>query len=207
MCSINGVYGSLDSSDISWARKAQDMLKYRGPDESDSSLDERCSLNSNRFSITGVDNGTMPISNEDGTIQVILNGEVYNHKELRKELEGEGHRFTKDSDTETIVHLYEKYGENCFEHIEGMYAVAIYDSKNDRLVVGRDPFGQKPLFYVEKEGKIYFASEHRALLDLTSREVSNDALAQYFSLGFSINPLVEGIKRLQAGTYVVADSN
>ena len=124
----------------------------------------------------------MPISNEDNTIQVILNGEIYNYKELREELIGRGHKFKTLADTEVIVHLYEEQKENFLKRLIGMFALAVYDNTNPaepKLVLARDRFGEKPLFYAEKKGKIYFSSESNALLGISGKKVSMDGLAQY----------------------------
>lgn len=211
MCSINGVYSLEDvltKENIAQSRLTRQQLQYRGPDEQGEYLDERCCLESNRFSITGIHNGKMPILNEKGNIAVVLNGEIYNYRELKNELQQKCHKFSTESDTEVIVHGYEEYGEEIFGKLKGMYSLAIYDRKdpeNSKLLLAKDRFGEKPLFYTMQDDKLYFASESYPLVELTDKKISTDALAEYFALGFEREHLIDGIKRLPPGKYIVAE--
>lgn len=200
------MHGQLDADDVLTGKKISDYLSYRGPDEKGSFFDSDCFLASNRFSITGVSNGKMPISNESSQIQVILNGEIYNYKDLREELIQKGHRFKTLGDTEVLVHLYEEKKEYFLKDLRGMFAFALYDKtdpNNPKLILARDRFGEKPLFYAKNGNKVYFASESNALLDVTKKKICKNGLAQYLAFGFSFDHIIKGIKRVRSGTYVV----
>ena len=119
-----------------------------------------------RLSIIDLEGGQQPMSNEDGSVWVVFNGEIYNYPTLRRRLEGSGHTFRTQSDTETIVHLYEDEGTGCFEHLNGMFAIAIWDSRHRRLVLGRDRLGQKPLYYALQSQRLLFASELKSILEV-----------------------------------------
>ena len=143
-----------------------------------------------RLSIIDVDGGDQPISNESGTIHVILNGEIYNYVELRNALECCGHRFRTRSDTETIVHAYEQWGDDFVDRLNGMFAIAVWDSKRERLVLARDRAGIKPLYYAHVNGTLVFASEIKALLrsGYVSRELDLNAFSDYLSLEYVPSP-------------------
>jgi asparagine synthase (glutamine-hydrolysing) len=160
-------------------------LAHRGPDAQALHLWRGAAIGHRRLSIIDLATGDQPIFNEDGTVGVILNGEIYNFRELRAELEGLGHRFTTRSDTETIVHAYEQWGEQCVERLAGMFAFALWDDRDRRLLLARDRVGKKPLYYVREGGRFAFASELKALLHDPGlkRELSLEALDTYFSLG------------------------
>ncbi|HET6823181.1 MAG TPA: asparagine synthase (glutamine-hydrolyzing), partial [Anaerolineales bacterium] len=147
-------------------------------------------LGSRRLSIIDLETGNQPISNEDGTIWVIYNGEVYNHRTLRVQLETKGHLFQTNSDTEVIVHLYEEVGERCVEQLSGMFAFALWDERQQKLVLARDRIGQKPLFYAQDGGDLLFGSEMKAILALHRQERELDPLAMhdYLSLRFVTAP-------------------
>src|SRR5205807_10012391 len=117
------------------------------------------------LAIIDLETGDQPIANEDGSIVVVLNGEIYNYVELREELARQGHRFATRSDTEVIVHLYEQHGDRCVEHLRGMFAFALWDRRRRRLLVARDRIGKKPLFYAHLGDRLWFASSARAILE------------------------------------------
>ena len=153
-------------------------LVHRGPDSDGELLDGPVALAARRLSIIDLEGGDQPIANEDGTVHVIQNGEIYNFRELRAELEQAGHRFSTRSDTEVLVHLYEEHGEGFADRLRGMFAVAIWDSRRRRLVIARDRFGIKPLYYRDEAGQLTFASELRAL---PRGEVDPDALEAFLA--------------------------
>ena len=135
-------------------------------------------LGHRRLSIIDLAGGRQPLSNEDGSVWIAFNGEIYNYRELKPDLEARGHRFATDSDTEAIVHLYEEYGDRCLDKLRGMFALAIWDAKRRRLFLARDRLGQKPLFYRQHGSRLDFASELKSLLQLedASREVCPQAV-------------------------------
>ena len=177
-------------------------LVHRGPDSDGELLDGPVGLAARRLSIIDLEGGDQPIANEDGTVHVVQNGEVYNFRELRAELEQAGHRFSTRSDTEVLVHLYEEHGEGFAERLRGMFAVAIWDSRRRRLVVARDRFGIKPLYYRDKSGELMFASELRAL---PRGEVDPDALEAFLAFNSVPAPfsIFAGTHKLPAGHLLV----
>lgn len=184
-------------------------LAHRGPDDEGIEFGAHWGLVSRRLAIIGVANGHQPISNEDGCVHVVFNGEIYNHHALRERLQAKGHTFSSAADTEVLVHLYEEHGPDLAIHLEGMFAFAIYDSRNgERLLLVRDRLGQKPLFYHEgSDGGLVFASELGALLTCprTPRELNRTALAEYLSLGYVPAPetIFRGVKKLPPAHTVV----
>src|SRR5213082_2211196 len=140
------------------------LISHRGPDESGVHLEGAVGLGITRLSIIDLSGGHQPMSNETGDIWVVLNGEIWNYKELRKELIERGHQFRTNSDTETIVHAYEEYGVDCVARLHGMFGFAIWDSRQRRLLLARDRAGKKPLYYTRVNGDFLFASEIKSLL-------------------------------------------
>ena len=143
-----------------------------------------------RLSIIDLSTGHQPMSNEDGSVWVVFNGEIYNFPALRKRLEGAGHQFRTHSDTETIVHLYEDEGVECFGHLNGMFAIAIWDARKRRLVLARDRLGEKPLVYFSESGRLSFASELKSLLELPGvpRDVDPNAIDAYLTYQYVPHP-------------------
>ena len=209
MCGICGQL-NLDSSrpverDV-LSRMCQ-ALRHRGPDDSDIFMSGPVALGSTRLAIIDVAGGHMPLSNEDGTIWIAYNGEVYNFPELRKRLQASGHRFATNSDTETIVHLYEDEGEDCFRKLNGMFALALWDGRKQQLVLARDHLGIKPLFYAHLRDRLIFSSEITGLLPAgLPLEVDRVALHDYLSLNYVPGPrtMLEGVRKLQPGHLLVA---
>ena len=177
-------------------------LVHRGPDSDGELLDGPVALAARRLSIIDLDGGDQPIANEDGTVHVIQNGEIYNFRELRAELEQAGHRFSTRSDTEVLVHLYEEHGEGFADRLRGMFAVAIWDSRRRRLVIARDRFGIKPLYYRDEAGQLTFASELRAL---PRGEVDPDALEAILAFNSVPAPFSSfaGTRKLPAGHFLI----
>ncbi len=158
-------------------------LVHRGPDDDGLFARGPVALAARRLSIIDLDHGHQPIANEDGSVVVVQNGEIYNYRELKRELEGSGHRFRTDCDTEVLVHLYEQHGDAFAERLRGMFAVAIWDEREGRLLLARDRFGIKPLYYRLHEGSLSFASELKAMLELPgfSRAIDPRAMAAYLA--------------------------
>ncbi len=203
MCGISGIYGYGDSSAL---RRMCQTMNHRGPDDEGYFTDEKMALGMNRLSIIDLQTGHQPIPNEDETIWLIVNGEIYNYLDLRASLEKKGHRFRTKTDSETILHLYEEYGEEFLQHLRGMFALAIWDKPNDRLFLARDRLGIKPLYYHFKKGKLAFASEIKALLSsgLCEKRVSKQALNYFLSYASIPPPLTifEEVKSLLPGYYL-----
>ncbi len=162
MCSINGF--NFKSEEL--IQKMVKATKHRGPDQEGFYLDDNISLGHARLSIIDLsEKGRQPLWNEDKTIAVICNGEIYNFKELRKELEQKGHQFFSHSDSEVIVHLYEELGEDCLRQLNGMFAFALYDKKKNKIVLARDRIGIKPLYYYFQNSRLIFSSEIKGILE------------------------------------------
>src|SRR3954454_17942701 len=166
-------------------------LVHRGPDSEGSFADGGVGLAARRLAIIDLDGGDQPLANEDGSCTVVQNGEIYNYAQLTRELEGLGHRFRTHSDTETIVHAYEEWGLEFAQRLRGMFAVAIWDARERRLVLARDRFGIKPLYYRVAGGEISFASELKALLRQPgfSREIDPSALEAFLAFNSIPAPL------------------
>ena len=168
MCGISGIaYSRRSGANVSEEVliRMRDVLKHRGPDDAGIFIDGRIGLSHRRLSIVDLASGHQPMPNEDGTVRIVFNGEIYNHAEHRSGLEARGHVFATHSDTEAIVHLYEEYGVHCVDHLRGMFAFAIWNQNTKELFIARDRLGVKPLYYVHTEdGSLFFASEIKALL-------------------------------------------
>jgi asparagine synthase (glutamine-hydrolysing) len=169
---------------------ARDMA-HRGPDEQGIEVGAWWGLASRRLAIIGIETGRQPLSNEDGSVWVAFNGEIYNHWDLREDLSERGHIFSSRTDTEVLVHLYEEYGEELVAHLEGMFAFGIVDCVRERVLLARDRLGQKPLHYaVLGSGETVFASECRTLLCHSGipRDLDLQSLGDYLSLGVVPSP-------------------
>lgn len=182
MCGIVGFTGRNNQKSL---RTMADSIVHRGPDDNGYYSDGWMNLGVRRLSIVDIEYGKQPISNEDGSVWVVFNGEIYNHAELRKDLENKHHKFkTHHSDTEVIIHLYEEYGEDWPTLVNGMFGVALWNAQHKKLLLYRDRIGKKPLYYALKNGQIIFASEIKAILthpDI-SRDLDYQALYHYFGL-------------------------
>jgi len=185
MCGIVGIVGARAVAQPEIWRMC-DAIRHRGPDDWGTFIEGGLGLGMRRLSIIDLAGGHQPMGNEDENLQVVLNGEIYNHEELRRDLVARGHQFRTRSDTEVLVHLFEDEDERMLQRLRGMFAFAIWDRRRQRLFVARDHFGQKPLFYTERDGRLSFASEIKALLagDRTLRALSPFALDQYLTLRF-----------------------
>src|SRR5215210_4710862 len=177
-------------------------LVHRGPDSFGEFSDRNAALAARRLSIIDLETGDQPIANEDGTLHVVQNGEIYNYRELRHQLERGGHRFRTHGDTEVILHLYEEHGDRFAERLRGMFAIAIWDARRRRLVLARDRFGIKPLYYRAEGGELAFASELRAL---PRGEIDLDALEAFLAFNSIPAPLTifREVRKLPAGHLLV----
>lgn len=202
-----GVYGFSGKPDKELLDRMGAVLIHRGPDDCGSLELPSVSLGHRRLSIIDLETGHQPLANEDGTVWLVFNGEVYNYRELRAELVQHGHAFKTNSDTEVIIHAYEEYGPECFARFNGMWAVAIADTRRGRLVLARDHFGIKPLYYARSGGRLLFASEIKALLQDPSLPArANDQMVyEYLVHGLHDHrpeTFFEGIYHLPAATYM-----
>ena len=206
MCGIAGTVGPGNVAEAQVLRMC-DAIRHRGPDDWGTFVEGGVGLGMRRLSIIDLAGGHQPIANEDGSVVVVFNGEIYNHEALRRELIAGGHHFRTRSDTETLVHLYEDEGEGFLSRLRGMFAFALWDRRRGRLLLARDHFGQKPLFYTMRDGRLTFASEIKALLadDPSLATLSPFALDQYLTLRFVQPPdtFFERIRALPPAHYLV----
>lgn len=207
MCGICGFLGFEDKETL---RNMMERLSHRGPDDSGTFLDDIISLGHVRLSIIDIKSGRQPIFNEDGSIVVIFNGEIYNYRELKVELEAKGHEFYTTSDTEVIVHLYEEEGSSFVHKLNGMFAIAIWDAEKKKLILVRDRIGIKPLYYTIIDGILVFGSEIKAILKYPGikPKININVLNEFFSFGYvsGKNTLFSGIKKLEQGNMLIAEN-
>lgn len=213
MCGIAGFVLKAAIDNVDLLRNMAATILHRGPDDEGfleaktSSGEFSIGLAHRRLSIIDLNTGHQPIGNEDGSIQIVFNGEIYNFKGLRNELIARGHQFKTASDTETIVHAYEEYGDACVEHFRGMFAFAIWDARRERLLLARDRFGKKPLYLYEDNGSLLFASEIKSLLQYPqlSMQADTDAIWEYLAYRYVPGPrtLFRNIRKLQSGSCAV----
>lgn len=208
MCGICGILSLSQGSHIDrdTILSMNNTLTHRGPDDSGVYVGNDVGLGMRRLSVIDLSTGKQPIHNEDKTVWIVCNGEIYNYMILRKELEEKRHRFYTNSDTETIIHLYEEYGEKFIEKLNGMFAIALWDEKRKKLLLVRDRFGVKPLYYSKKSNKIFFASEIKALLQVSeiSKELNLKALDYYLTFLSIPAPesIFKDIKKILPGHYL-----
>ena len=183
-----------------------DAMRHRGPDDEGIALAGHVGLGMRRLSIIDLGGGHQPITNESGQITIVFNGEIYNYRDLRRGLLGRGHSFKTNSDTETILHLYEELGPNCVRFLRGMFAFAIYDARDGSLFIARDRFGIKPLYFTETQRYLAFASELKALTaaGLSTRALDWEALDAYFELGYIPSPAspFADVRKLEPGFWL-----
>ena len=205
MCGICGVFypGGPHWVDPGVLAAMNGQLTHRGPDDDGSFLDQNIGLAVRRLSIIDLHTGHQPIANEDETVWIAYNGEIYNHQELRADLEARGHRYRTQSDTETILHLYEEYGRECVKHLRGMFAFAIWDKRKRGLFAARDRLGIKPFYYRNDGTAFLFGSEIKAILAHpgVKAELNHATLAQYLAFGYLAGPetMFAGIRSLLPG--------
>ena len=215
MCGIAGLVSArADIAVPAVLRAMAGAIAHRGPDDEGyfesrtRGETHRIGLAHRRLSIIDLATGHQPLGNEDGSVQIVFNGEIYNFQALRDELIAHGHRFTTHSDTETIVHAYEQWGDDCVTRLRGMFAFAIWDARRQRLFLARDRFGEKPLFLQESEGELLFASEIKALIAVRpglAADIDAAALWDYLAYRYVPGPatLYKGIRKLMPGCVAV----
>ena len=183
-----------------------ELIHHRGPDDTGFLIDAGIGLANARLSIIDIEGGHQPIQNETGTVHVTYNGEIYNYRELRQELEQHGHKFRTKSDTEVIVHGYEEFGESFVTKLNGMFAIALWDSPKKKLMLARDRMGIKPLYYTTKDNAILFASEMKSILQAPlKRAVDEESLYAILNLGYipGDRTLLQGIRKLPPSSYLI----
>ena len=212
MCGIAGIV-SLDKRPVDPGdlQRMCDAIIHRGPDDEGYYFEPGVGLGMRRLSIIDLDTGHQPIHNEDGSIQIVFNGEIYNYKELRDDLQQRGHSFYTDSDTETIVHLYEEYGTRVVDKLRGMFAFALWDGRRRQLLLARDRLGIKPLYYAYINGRLIFASELKAILQLPEIDTALNWKSAQRLFTFLSTPdsesLVEGVHKLGPGRILTLAAN
>ena len=213
MCGIAGVllFSKEKRADQAALRNMCQVIAHRGPDDDGFYVDGPVALGMRRLSIVDLPTGHQPISNEDQSLSIVFNGEIYNHLQLRQEMEARGHRYSTHSDTETIVHLYEEYGPECVHQLRGMFAFAIWNKRKRSLFLARDRFGIKPLYYRLTDDKLIVASEIKAILEYpgVSRELHVAGLPEYLAFGYlsGEETFYSGVKKLMPGyTLEVTDT-
>lgn len=211
MCGIVGVVNQNQTSapvQEETIRRMLALIRHRGPDEFGLYLDDQAALGNARLSIIDLSGGQQPITNEDGSLWIVFNGEIFNYPELRPEMEARGHRFTTHCDTEIILHLYEEYGPACLNHLNGQFAIAVWNAREQSLFLARDRVGVRPLFYTQTDHALIFASEIKAILaEPTVRaEIDPVALDEVFTYWSpqANRTIFKGIKSLPPGHYLIA---
>jgi asparagine synthase (glutamine-hydrolysing) len=203
-----GICGKIDPGGVSREEisRMTEVLSHRGPDDQGIYKNKTVGFGHSRLSIIDLDSGQQPMSNEDGSLWITFNGEIYNYKEIRKDLR-KRHEFKTKSDTEVILHLYEEKGESCLQDLRGLFAFAIYDNKQKKLFAARDHLGQKPLYYYHNQKLFAFASEIKALLALMPElsELNKEALYEYLTIRIITPPrsMFRKIRKLPPGHYIV----
>ncbi|MDD5085960.1 MAG: asparagine synthase (glutamine-hydrolyzing) [Candidatus Omnitrophica bacterium] len=205
-----GIFGFCNIEDSGLADRVCDVIRYRGPDDFGAHRFNNFFLGHLRLSIIDLAGGHQPMSNEDNTVWIVYNGEIYNFQKLRYQLEGLGHVFKTKTDTEVIIHAYEQYGEECLRKLEGMFAFALLDEKNNRLFLARDRLGIKPLYYTQTGERLFFASELKAILQLKSlkREIDKDALLDHLVFRYSHSPstVLGSVKKLPPAHFMIFEN-
>jgi asparagine synthase (glutamine-hydrolysing) len=213
MCGICGMFGwgTRQPAERDVLSHMLAVIRHRGPDDDGVYFDRSLAMGMRRLSIMDLAGGKQPISNEDGSVVVVFNGEIYNYVELREALCSRGHRFTTNCDTEVIVHLYEDLGKDCVQSLRGMFAFAVWDVAKQRLFLARDRLGIKPLYYLENRGTLVFGSEIKAILQYPDVEarLDREALSNYLSLKYVPSPqtIFAGIRAIPPAHTVICDSN
>ena len=209
MCGIVGVLESEQSAGVALIRTMCDAIVHRGPDDEGIYCDGRIGLGMRRLSIIDVAGGHQPMQTEDGRFTIVYNGEIYNHADVRKQLEDRGHVFRTRCDTEVVLRGYREFGPRCLELLNGMFAIAIWDAVEQQLFLARDRMGIKPLYLHESAGRLIFASELKALLATSQvpREIDLDALHYFLRYGYIASPATpwRNVRQLPPGFYAIVD--
>lgn len=211
MCGICGIFSRDGIISMDNIKQMTKVLEHRGPDNEGFYSDDLISLGHRRLKIIALESGDQPIHNEDCSIHVIFNGEIYNYKSLRERLVQKGHRFYTESDTEVLVHLYEEYGTSYTNHLDGDFAIALWDARNKKLILSRDKIGVKPLYYHYSDGTLIFASEIKSIIQIpiVKRIASYNSIFQYLTYSFVPSPITmfDGINKIPAGHTLIVDSS
>jgi asparagine synthase (glutamine-hydrolysing) len=211
MCGVCGIVSFDDAPDLGLLRRMMGRLAHRGPDGCGWYRDRHAALGHTRLAIIDAPGGAQPLCNEDGTVWVTFNGEIFNYVELRQELRDLGHTFRTASDTEVIAHAWEEWGEGCFPRFNGQWAVALWDRRAQRLVLSRDRLGVRPLFYARRGAGLLFASEVKSIFadDAIARAFDPVGLGQVFTYWSAVAPrtVFRGVEQLEPGHYAVLDAN
>ncbi|MFN7949265.1 MAG: XrtA/PEP-CTERM system amidotransferase [Blastocatellia bacterium] len=211
MCGISGIWHYHNDEPVNEAvlRRMTDVIAHRGPDDDGFHLSGRVGLGHRRLSIIDVSGGHQPIYNETGTVAIVFNGEIYNYRDLAALVEARGHHLKTCADTETIVHLYEEFGEKCVAMLEGMFAFAIWDEAKQTMLVARDRLGKKPLYYSAHQGRFVFGSELKSVIanPHVPRETDPEAIADYFSYQYIPSPksVFRHVRKLRPGHYLIVN--
>jgi asparagine synthase (glutamine-hydrolysing) len=208
LCGIAGIfYKNRQGVISSILKKMTRSLIHRGPDEEGYYIEDNVGLGHRRLSIIDLSTGQQPLCNEDKSIWITFNGEIYNYLSLKKELEQKGHIFKTNSDTETIIHAYEEWGTDVFSRLRGMFALALWDEKHQEMVLARDRLGKKPLYYLSDDEKLLFGSEIKAILQHPGIDKSIDytAFSDFISLMYIPNPktIYKSIRKLPPGHFAI----
>ncbi|MEZ5560431.1 MAG: asparagine synthase (glutamine-hydrolyzing), partial [Pseudomonadales bacterium] len=211
MCGIAGIVrrGGSTPPDRFALQRMLDAIVHRGPDDAGMLIRGPVAMGMRRLSIIDLDGGHQPIANEDESIWIVCNGEIYGFRELRDGLQRQGHRFRTHSDSEVALHAYEQYGLDFLEHIDGMFAIAIWDIRQERLVLARDRMGIKPLYYSRSGGDLAFASELKSLQrsGMAGNDIDARTLQDYLSLGYAVAPgtMLKDVRKLPPASMLVWD--
>ena len=212
MCGISSIYryNTITEADKDKLAAMNDEMYYRGPDDRGVWNDDHCGMAQVRLSIIGLQKGKQPLFNEDKSLVIICNGEIYNYIEIKQELVAKGHVFNSDSDSETILHLYEEYGVKCLEHLRGMFVFCLWDSKKKQFFAARDRIGEKPLYYAQIPGGVVFSSELKAILNhyIDIPQINLEQLAEPIRYTTPLNKkdtYIKQIKRIEPGQYILVD--
>lgn len=213
MCGIHGLY-RLDGARVEPAQLSAmgNVTAHRGPDDEGQHItpDGRCGIAMRRLSIIDLEGGHQPISSADGNLWLVCNGEIYNFRELRSDLQARGYHFKTGSDSEVLLHLYDLYGDEFVHRLDGMFNFALWDNRRKRLLIGRDHLGVKPLYVHQSAGMIGFATEAKALLQLpgVQAELNREVLGDYLHLGYVPAPhsLFKGIRKLPPATLLALEN-
>ena len=219
MCGITGAVwrDERHAIDAAMLGKMTDAIAHRGPDDAQSWINHEhrdaygnsvnVALGFRRLSIIDLEGARQPMANEDGSVRMVFNGEIYNYQTLRRRLEGRGHRFATNGDGESILHSYEDEGTDCFNHLNGMFAVAIWDGNRNRLVLARDRIGQKPLYYAVKDNRLVFGSELKSLAAVEGicQEIDPAAIDEYLTYQYIPHPgtIWKGVRKLAPGHFAI----
>jgi asparagine synthase (glutamine-hydrolysing) len=212
MCGIHGLISLNKQNPVldSHLEMMGQITVHRGPDDSGHHISQGVGIGMRRLSIIDLSGGHQPISNEDDSLQLVCNGEIYNFRELRQQLVEQGHQFKTGSDVEVILHLYEQYGDDCVDYLNGMFAFALHDLRRNRVLIARDKLGVKPLYYASRDGFFAFSTEAKAILELPmfSASLNHQALPHYLQLGYVPAPytLFEGISKLEVASSLVIEA-